>query len=493
MPLSTSELKEILDSVANALLHERGFIPSFPQSAIHEIQSLTKPRRSIDCTNRFWISIDNQHSQDLDQITSIEPLDHHRYRLYVAISDVASFIPIDSEVDQIARHNTSSIYTPFKIFPMLPEKYAYGLTSLLPHEVRSAVVSEIIIESDGSYQLDQIYLADVKNHAKLVYEEVSAWIDSGYQLTGSAWQTDQVHNQLKLHHQVAQKIAKYRMKKGALNFLLVQGEVIVEEGLPLGIREKTQTTGHAIIENIMIASNVCTTKYFLHHQLPVLLRVVKTPKRWEKIVEIAAEKGFKLPKKPDQKSLQNFLTHQQKVDPVHFHDLSLTVIKLIGRGEYVLSHPKKVNPGHFDLALIDYAHTTAPNRRYPDLMMQRILYSHLFTDQVRPPTSVLLDVARNCTQQEEAKDKIERHLYKSFAAHVLSGEIHRSFKAIVTGSGEKGTWVRLLELPVEGKLIKGYETVDIGDHLIVRLCHVDIAKGFIDFCNLGDKHETFSP
>lgn len=481
------QIKEILDQVANSLVYEKGFIPEFPESSLVEIEKTHPKTPAIDLQNYFWISIDNLHSQDLDQITYIEKVEKNKYRLFVAISDVDEMIPFNSSIDVIARNNTTSIYTPFKIFPMLPPKYSYDLTSLLPNKERSAIVSEILIDEEGSFKLEKIVLAKVKNHAKLVYEQVSSWIDEKIEIPNFFGDRKKLLEQISWHHEVAKKIEAYRNKKGALNFLLAQGEPIIEEGIPLGIREKKQTTAHKIIENLMIASNVCTTKFFMNAKLPVIRRVVKTPKRWEKIVEIARLKGFKLPSKPDQKSLQKFLTHQQKIDPVHFHDLSLTIIKLIGRGEYILSKAGEKGIGHFDLALIDYAHTTAPNRRYPDLMMQRMLKQVLSDSSCEFENSFLIEVAQNCTNKEEAADKIERHLFKSFAAFVLSSQINRQFEAIVTGYSNTGTWVRLIELPVEGKLIKGFDNVDVGDHLSVKLCQVDIPKGFIDFCKVGEK------
>jgi exoribonuclease-2 len=479
-----NEIKNLLESLACQLIEEKGFIPEFSKESIDEINKLPprEPFEKKDFTDLFWVSIDNIESMDLDQISYCERLDGENYRVYVAIADVDHFIPFDSEVDRIARNNTTTVYTPFKIFPMIPKEYCYDKTSLLANKKREAIVVQMKVVKDGFFFLESIHYGIVENKAKLNYPEVSDYIDYGTPIRNEHLLQEKIESQITLHDEIAKKIHHFRFQSGALLLSPSQGEVVFEDGIPKKIKEKKPSTGQRIIENLMIACNVCVTKFFMNAQLPILRRIVKTPKRWNRIVEIAGKLDWKLPKKPYAKSLQEFLVHMKKKDPDRFPDLSLTIIKLIGRGEYILAMPGEKSIGHFDLALIDYAHTTAPNRRYPDLMMQRILKNELFNQQVRFERSILQNIASNCSFKEDAASKVERQLFKSFAAYLLSEKLHEVFKAIVTGVTDKGTWIRLVDIPVEGKLIEGYENIDVGDSIEAELVHLDIPKGFIDFC-----------
>jgi exoribonuclease-2 len=478
-----NQIRSLLDQVANTLVKEKGFIPEFSKEALdeaHESSTSDQGKRTDFC-HLFWISIDNIDSRDLDQLSYAEEIDHSKFRLYVAIADVDDRVPFDGAIDRIARNNTTTIYTPFKIFPMIPPKLCYEDTSLIANHQRNAFVVQIIISSDGSFKLEEIHMAVVENKAKLAYPSVSDYLDEKTPLPIEHPHLSTITKQLDLQFEIAKKIEAARLKKGALTFAPMQGEAIVEEGMPIGLREKKQSSGQKLIENVMIAANVATTTYFMHAKLPIIRRVVKTPKRWNRIVELANNLNWKLPKNPDAKSLQQFLNAQRKKDPLHFPDLSLSVIKLIGRGEYILAKPGQKSIGHFDLALIDYAHTTAPNRRYPDLTMQRLLKNDLLRTDLEYQTSILSSIATNCTAKEEAASKIERHLYKSFAAFILKPQIGKEFHGIVTGCTEDATWIRLIEIPVEGKLVEGCKNVDVGDKIMAKLIHVDIEKGFIDF------------
>lgn len=399
----------------------------------------------------------------------------------VAIADVDSLIPFQSEINQVAQNNTTSVYTPFKIFPMLPPSFSYDLSSLLQDKRRPAVVTSLTVDQHGNFELESIQLALVQNKAKLVYEDVSHFLDEKSDL--KLFSSDQAlaKKQLTIQFEIAKRIYKHREKEGALKFETAQGEPVFDNNIPIGIKPKIQLSGHILIENIMIAANVIMTRFFIQNNLPIIRRIVKQPKRWPRIVQLAKEKNFKLSDNPDVKNLQKFLIEQRQKDPIHFPDLSLAIIKLIGRGEYILSKPGEKSIGHFDLALIDYAHTTAPNRRYPDLMMQRILKTFLLKKKEHFSYSLLENIAANCTSKEDAASKIERHLFKSFAALILREDIGRKFSAIVTGINDQGTWIRLTEIPVEGKLMSDKALVDVGDHLTVTLVHVDIEKGHIDF------------
>lgn len=490
MPFSNpKEIKHLFDEVANTLVGEKGFIPTFNEEDINNLPKIDSfPDIPLkDLTHLFWISIDNFDSRDLDQITYAEKIDDKTSRIFCGIADVDHFIPFDSKIDLVSRNNTTSIYTPFKIFPMIPGKFCYDLSSLVPNQDRRAVVIQFIVDETGRMQLEEIYLALVRNKAKLIYEQVSNWLDNQVKIPNIECDESILYKQITFQNSISKKIFNWREKKGALNFSVAQGETIIEKGIPIGIKEKKQTTAHKIIENLMIATNVCVAQFMIHKQLPLIRRIVKTPKRWDRIIDLAKEKDYTLPDQPDAKSLQKFLYEQEKKDPIHFPDLSLSIIKLIGRGEYVLALPHQKSIGHFDLALIDYSHSTAPNRRYPDLMMQRLIKCSLSGISIPYSVETLEKIAANCTAKEEAAAKIERHLYKSFAALILSQEIGKVFPAIVTGKSESGTWIRLKDLPVEGKLVSGFEKYDVGDPINAQLKHVDIEKGYIDFEKMRKK------
>lgn len=462
---------------------EKGFLPDFSEAVVEEVAKLKEavlPKDVSDLRDLMWVSIDNEDSRDLDQLTYAE-----ENRLYVAIADVTGTVKKGSAIDQHASHNTTSIYTPTKIFPMLPLELSNQITSLNEKSDRSSMVVEMEIGEDGKFTLLKIFPALVRNQAKLAYPGVGICLEQGLCLTHPIPSISGLRKQLELQDNLAIRIQKYRDQQGALQFAELELRPIVVNGIPVGIEEKSITRAHKLIENFMIAANVAVTTYLTEKKVPTIRRVVKTPKRWDRIVQLAGGLGEELPPKPDVKALRAFLLKQQKLNPLHFPDLSLSIIKLIGKGEYVLGLPGKEHLEHFDLAEMKYAHTTAPNRRYPDLLMQRILKSVLFNTQVPYTKEHLVQLASHCTEREDAATKLERRLIKCAAAMVLVKDIGKEFKAIVTGASPKGTWIRLLAPPIEGKLIKGYEGVDVGDFLSARLVHVDIRNGHIDFVKLN--------
>jgi exoribonuclease-2 len=204
-------------------------------------------------------------------------------------------------------------------------------------------------------------------------------------------------------------------------------------------------------------------------------------------VEIARQHGFMLPTDPDSKALEQFLVQQRTADPLRFPDLSLAVIKLLGSGEYVADLPGDVPPGHFGLAVKDYSHSTAPNRRYPDLITQRLIKAAL-DSKPEPYDKQQLDaMATHCTEAEDVAAKVERRVGKSAAAILLESRIGEQFDAICTGAADKGTWVRLLSMPIEGKLVRGFQGVDVGDRVRVRLIETNVEAGFIDFALISNR------
>ncbi len=468
-----------LQEVAHNAMIERGFIPEFSERINHELENIheaARPQDSIrDMRNLLWVSIDNEDSRDLDQLTFAE-----EGKIYVAIADVDAIVKKGSAIDARAAHNTTSIYTPTIIFPMLPLKLSTNLTSLNENTDRCALVVEVKVADDGRFDLIDVYHALVRNHAKLNYPCIGAWLERRickHPIPSIAG----LKEQLELQDRIAQRIHDFRSKQGALEFGVVQLHAVVVDGIPVSLEEQDRNRAHKLIENYMIAANVAATRYLKNRDLPTIRRVVRTPKRWDRIVILAKDAGEKLPPQPDPKALRQFLLNQQASAPLRFPDLSLAIIKLLGRGEYVLGIPGHASPGHFDLAENEYSHTTAPNRRFPDLIMQRLLKSSLFKTEAAYTKKELALLAIHCTQKETDADKVERRLIKCAAAFVLQKEVGKSFDAMVTGAAPKGTWIRLMNPPIEGKLVRGFKGVDVGDFIKVKLIKVDVVKGHIDF------------
>ncbi len=476
---SSMKPKVTLDEIARETLIEKGFIPDFSESILRELEKIEAPSPPHgpirDMRKLLWVSIDNEDSRDLDQLTYAE-----KERIYIAIADVDALVKKHSAIDSQAAHNTTSIYTPTKIFPMLPLKLSTNLTSLNEKSERCAIVVEIKVEEGGKFELVDVYHAWVYNHAKLNYPCVGAWVEHAI-CKNPLPPIPGLREQLALQDQIARQIQKYRAQKGALEFGVIQLQAVLVEGIPVSLEERQINQAHKLIENFMIAANVAATQYLKAQNFPTVRRVVKTPKRWDRIVVLAKEFGKELPPTPDPKALRVFLLEEQAKSPLRFPDLSLAIIKLLGRGEYVLGLPGKPSPGHFDLAEHEYSHTTAPNRRFPDLLMQRLLKSALFKTPLPYSPKELAILALHCTLKEDDASKVERRLIKCAAAVVLQKEIGKTFDAMVTGAAPKGTWIRLMNPPLEGKLVKGFKGVDVGDFVRVKLSKVDVHKGHIDF------------
>jgi exoribonuclease-2 len=482
--------RAILQSIARQAMLDHDLLPDFSAEALDELGKIqaadvAKNDEAIrDLTNLLWASIDNDDSRDLDQLTVAEALPDGKIKILVAIADVDSLVKNGSALDEHARHNTTSVYTAAVIFPMLPEKLSTDLTSLNFNEARLAVVIEMVMAADGSLQASDIYRARVHNKAKLAYNSVAAWLDGG-STPGAILTINGLAENLRLQDKVAQSMRNFRHINGALSLETIEARPIFDGDQIRDLEVEYKNRATDIIEDCMIAANGVTARYLTSKKFPSIRRVVRTPKRWDRIAELAAEHKAELPAEPDSKALDEFLIKAKADDPLRFPDLSLAVIKLLGSGEYMAELPGDVAPGHFGLAVKDYAHSTAPNRRYPDLITQRLLKAAL-GGNVWPYTKPELDaLAQHCTEAEDAANKVERQVGKSAAALLLESRVGEQFDSIVTGASDKGTWVRLLNIPVEGKVVQGFADLDVGDRVQVQLTSIDVERGFIDFKKVG--------
>jgi VacB/RNase II family 3'-5' exoribonuclease len=490
----------LLQSIAHRAMLQRGLLPDFSAAALAELGKLQSPamkkgapvgteHRIRNMRDLLWASIDNDDSRDLDQLTVAEAMPADMVKILVAIADVDAVIKNDSAIDQHARHNTTSVYTAAETFPMLPEAISTDITSLNFNEERLALVIEMEIGADGSLQDSDIYHAWVRNHAKLAYNSLAAWLVGKGDIPAAVAAVNGLDENLRLQDKATQMMKHLRHIHGALTLETIEAKPVFDGDQIHALEIEEKNRAKEIIEDLMIAANGVTARYLSARKFPSIRRVVRTPKRWERIAEIANEHGSKLPGKPDSKALEEFLIKQKAADPLRFPDLSLAVIKLLGNGEYIAELPEGNAPGHFGLAVKDYTHSTAPNRRYPDLLTQRLLKAAL-ADQAVPYKIDELDVlAAHCTAAEDAATKVERQVEKSAAALLLEARIGEQFDSIVTGASEKGIWVRLLSLPVEGKLVRGFDGVDVGDRMRVQLIDTNVERGFIDFKKVGvSKH-----
>ena len=483
----------LLMNIAHQAMLERGLLPDFSSAALAELDRLSPPAFSPgsslpDQRALLWCSIDNDDSLDLDQLTVAEALPGGQTKILVAIADVEATIKNGSALNEHAQTNTTSVYTAAEIFPMLPERVSTGLTSLNLNEDRPAFVVEMIIGSDGTLLNSKIYRAWVRNHAKLAYNSVAAWLDGNGEIPPAIPLVPGLAENLKLQNQVSQNLKNFRHLRGALSLETIESKPVFDGDQITALEIDEKNIAKEIIENLMIAANGVTARYLSAMKFPSIRRVVRIPKRWDRIVAIAADLKYSLPEEPNSKALEEFLISQKAADPVRFPDLSLAVIKLLGSGEYVADLPDGDVPGHFGLAVKDYSHSTAPNRRYPDLLTQRLLNAAL--QGMPSPYSIndLNVLATHCTEAEDAATKVERQVEKSAAALLLESRIGEQFDSIVTGASAKGTWVRLLSLPVEGKLVQGVEGLDVGERVRVQLIEVDVERGFIDFKKAGSNH-----
>jgi VacB/RNase II family 3'-5' exoribonuclease len=478
--------RERLRAIAVNVMRERGLDPDFPPDALRQAAALTGPPQTTeepvrDLRGMLWCSIDNDDSRDLDQLSVAEPISDGAARVLVAVADVDAAVSRSSPLDRHAAVNTTSVYTPAEIFPMLPEKLSTDLTSLAENEDRLALVVEFTTAADGSLTRSDVYGATVRNRAKLAYNAVAAWLDDRAAAPPAVTNVSGMDAQLKLQDRIAGVLGRTRHERGALDFATVEAAPVFDGDTLRDLRADAPNRAKALIENLMVAANGVVARFLDARGAASLRRVVRTPRRWDRIVALAAETGDTLPAGPDSRALAEFLAKRRSADPARFPDLSQTVIKLLGSGEYVVDRPGGDVPGHFGLAVRDYTHSTAPNRRYPDLVTQRLIKAALAGHP--PPYAVdqLEQIAAHCTQQEDAAEKVERQVRKSAAALLMESRIGSQYDAIVTGASPKGTFVRIATPPVEGMLVAGAQGLDVGDRVRVRLQGVDVDQGFIDF------------
>jgi VacB/RNase II family 3'-5' exoribonuclease len=474
-----------LRRIARQAMVEHDLEPDFPPAALAELARLASPppRPDLlrDLRDRLWCSIDNDDSRDLDQLTVSETLAAGVVKVYVAVADVDALVRKDSPIDAHAHQNTTSVYTAAEIFPMLPERLSTDLTSLNAGEDRPAIIVEMAVKEDGAVGDSAVYPAVVRNKAKLAYNAVAAWLDGSGPMPDPMAVVPGMDQQIRMQDQVAHHLDEFRRQQGALDLETIETRPVFDGDTLRDLAPDERNRAKEIIENFMVAANGVTARFLDARGFPSLRRVVRTPKRWDRIVELARQLGESLPPEPDARALQQFLVKRRAADPIRFPDLSLSVIKLLGAGEYILERAGEGGPGHFGLAVADYTHSTAPNRRYPDLITQRLLKA-AFENGPRPyGDEELSSLATYCTRKEDDANKVERLVGKAAAALLLEGRVGERFDGLVTGASSKGTWVRIFHPPIEGRVVRGFEGLDVGDRVRVRLVETDPERGFIDF------------
>jgi VacB/RNase II family 3'-5' exoribonuclease len=477
-----------LKRIAHRAMLEYGLLPDFSADAVAQASSITQP--AVDATSRdlrglLWASIDNDDSQDLDQLSVAEPLAGGAVKILVAIADVDATVKIGSPIDGHARANTTSVYTAAQIFPMLPERLSTNLTSLADGQERVSLVIEMTIDADGAVTGSDIYRAQVRNRAKLAYNSVAAWLDGKAAAPAPVAAVPGMEQQIRIQDQVAQALKRVRREHGALTLETIEARAVFDRGTLTDLRADERDRAKDLIEDFMVAANGVTARFLESKGFPSLRRILRTPERWNRIAALALDLGERLPTRPDAMALNVFLAKRREADPLRFPDLSLCVVKLLGKGEYALKRPGQDTPGHFGLAVTDYTHSTAPNRRFPDLITHRLVKAALEGAKLPYALDELDSLARHCTEQQGNADKVERSVRKSAAALLLARRIGQHFDAIVTGASDKGTWVRIPDPVAEGRVIRGFEGLDVGDRVRVELVHTDAARGFIDFARSG--------
>jgi VacB/RNase II family 3'-5' exoribonuclease len=471
-----------------------GFEPDFAPDVIKEVAALAAHPPAIgpgdgirDLRSLLWSSIDNDTSRDLDQLEVAERLPDGATRVLVAIADVDAFVRQHSAIDDHAAHATTTVYTGIRNFPMLPEALSTRATSLLEAQDNLSVVVEFVVAADGAVESSDVYRAVVRNTAQLTYDAVGAWLERTAPPPRKVVASPELQAQLTLQDAAAQALRQARYRHGALNIETIETRPVVLQGQVVDVVRQDKNRATELIEDFMIAANDVVARMLESRRVSSIRRVVRTPERWDRIVALASGAGSALPAEPDSKALNDFLLERKAADPDHFADLSLAVIKLMGPGEYVLERPGDKNQGHFGLAIEDYTHSTAPNRRFADLVTQRLVKGALAGRPSPYGDDELDGIARNCTLKENASRKVEREMSKRIAAVAMSGRIGEMFDAIVTGVTPKGTFVRVLKPRVEGLLARGQQGADVGDKFRVSLISTDVQHGYIDFARAGDR------
>ncbi len=468
---------------------DKGLASDFSPEAEQQLEGIRSPAATDpslkDLRKLLWCSIDNDDSRDLDQLTVAEDLGGGKVRLMVAVADVDALVKKGTPIDEHAQQNTTSVYTAARIFPMLPEKLSTDLTSLNEGQDRVALVMDMTVGPDGSVGQSEVYRALVNSKAKLAYNAVGMWLEGHSDAPAKVTAVAGLTENLKLQDRTADKMRELRHEHGALDLETIEAKAVFSGDNIVDLNQEARNNAKNLIEDSMVGANGVTARYLESKGLPSLRRVVRSPERWDRIEAIARELGDNLPTEPDSKALEEFLVRRRKADPLRFPDLSLSIVKAMGAGEYVVEQAGAVHIGHFGLAVRDYSHSTAPNRRFPDLITHRLVKAALAGET--PPYTIdeLRILAQHCTEAEDAANKVERQVRKSAAALLLEPRVGDRFDGVVTGASDKGTWVRIFRPPVEGKVVQGSKGLDIGQKVHVKLLSVDVDKGFIDFARTG--------
>jgi VacB/RNase II family 3'-5' exoribonuclease len=475
-----------LRSIAHRAMLQRGLLPDFSPAVLAETGAIAEAPIENgagirDLRSLLWASIDNDTSRDLDQLSVSAPAPGGDVKVYVAVADVDASVKRRSAIDGHAQANTTYVYTAAEVFPMLPEKLSTDLTSLGEGQERMAIVTEMRVGSDGNVKESEIYRAVVLNRAKLAYNSVAAWLEGVAPAPARVLAVPGLDDQLRTQDRAAQAMRQLRHLHGALNLQTPETEALFDGETLSDLRPQTANRAKELIEDFMIAANTATVRTLARKGFPSLRRILRTPEHWDRIVALAAALGEHLPLEASGEALATFLAKQHKRAPAKFPDLSLSVVKLLGRGEYVLEVPGQPSEGHFGLAVTDYAHSTAPNRRFPDLATQRLLKAAISGEPPPYTRDELSTLAQHCTDQETNAAKVERRVLKSAAALLLASRIGERFDGLVTGASPKGTWVRIAHPAAEGKVVRGFEGLDVGRRIAVELVHTDVERGFVDF------------
>ncbi len=475
-----------LQAIAKQVVQSHGFQPDFPPEVQQQLAALKAQPPQVaasasvrDLRNLLWSSIDNDTSRDLDQIEVAERLPDGSVKVMVGIADVDAFVPKASAIDKHAARETTSVYAQVRTFPMLPEQLSTGTTSLLENQDMLGVVVEFVVDATGVVKSSDVYRALVRNKAQLQYNSLGAWLEGSAPAPPKVSASSDLQAQLKLQDEVAQKLKDQRFEHGALTLQSDELTALMVNGQVVDVVPQQKNRATELIEDFMIAANGVVARLLAN--VSSIRRIVRTPKRWDRIVALAAAKGEKLPAQPDSKALNDLLLRRKAADPDHFAELSLTVIKLIGPGEYVLERAGEPAPGHFGLAVRDYTHSTAPNRRFPDIVTQRLIKALLVRQPNPYSDAELTAIAANCTLKEDAAKKVEREMSKRLAAVAMQHRIGEVFDAVVTGVKDENVFIRVQQPHIEGLLAQGAQGLDVGDKLRAKLIRTDVQKGYIDF------------
>jgi exoribonuclease-2 len=478
-----------LQAIAKEIMRQHGFQPDFPSEVQQQLADLRAHPPAMtaggsvrDLRDRRWSSIDNDTSRDLDQIEVAEKMPNGDVKVLIGIADVDASVPKQSAIDQHAARETTTVYTGIRNFPMLPEELSTGKTSLLENQDRLSMVTEFVVGGDGRVTSSDVYRAVVSNRAQLQYNSLGAWLEGTAAPPPKVAASADLQAQLRLQDETAQRLRKRRYDNGALNLETDETTPLVLDAQVIDVVRQQRNHATDLIEDFMIAANGVVARML--EKVSSLRRIVKQPQRWDRIVQLAASQGEKLPAQPDSKALNDVLIRRKAADPDHFADISLAVIKLIGPGEYVLERPGDPETGHFGLAVQDYTHSTAPNRRFPDVVTQRLVKAMLAGQPNPYSDDELSAIATNCTEKGDAERKVEREMSKRLAASAMQNRIGAIFDGVVTGAGPKGTFVRVLQPHVEGLLAQGQQGADVGDRFRVKLIRTDVQRGFIDFARV---------